>query len=377
MGGGGVASEKVAELLGRAVQAGLAVGWVGVAVRDGEAGLCWCGGVRGIEGEPVEADLRYDLASLTKPLATATLLLLARRDGLELETPLGELLPELAGTPWGPVTLVQCSTHTGGFPAWAPLYASRGATRDGYLRALAELAPSASPGARVEYSCPGFIALGLALERAGGSDLATLFTELAATPLGLADELSFAPAAATPVAQGERRWSIEEALLAERGLAAAPPPVVPGAVPCGDGNARGLGGIAGNAGLFGTAAAVAHLAAEYLPGGGELLTSEEAELATTDRTQGLEQSRGIGWQLAATPGCSAGASLPPHAFGHTGFTGTSVWADPDARAVYVLLGNRLHPGGRTPDLHPLRRRFHLLAGRALRNADTTREGDSS
>jgi CubicO group peptidase (beta-lactamase class C family) len=375
MGDESVTSGEVAELLGRAVRAGLAVGWVALAVREGEAGLCWCAGRRGVGDEPVEADLRYDLASLTKPLASATLLLLARRDGLDLETPLADLLPELADSVWGGVTLLQCSTHTAGFPAWVPLYAFHGASREGYLQALCELAQTSPAGTRVEYSCPGFIALGLALERAGGADLTTLFAELVAGPLELGAELAFAPRAATPVAAGETRWRVEEQLLAERGLAAVPPAGNGGVVACGDGNARGLGGAAGNAGLFGTAAAVARLAAEYLPGGGELLTIEEAALATAARTDGLEQSRGIGWQLAATPGCSAGGALPPHAFGHTGFSGTSVWVDPDSRAVYVLLGNRLHPGGLTPDLHPLRRRFHLLSARTLRETGAGLEGE--
>jgi CubicO group peptidase (beta-lactamase class C family) len=367
MGGESVAASEVAGLLGRAVQAGLAVGWVGLAVREGEAGLCWCAGSRGIGGEPVEPDLRYDLASLTKPLATGTLLLLARRDGLDLDTPLVELLPELAGTPWSAVTLVQCSTHTAGFPAWSPLYASHGASREGYLQALGELAPTAPAGTRVEYSCPGFVALGLALERSGGADLGALFAELVAGPLELGEEISFAPPAGTRIAAGELRWFVEEKLLAERGLAGKPPAGRADVVPCGDGNARGLDGAAGNAGLFGNAAAVARLAAEYLPGGGELLTAEEAEFASRGRTEALDQSRGIGWQLAASPGCSAGSALPSHAFGHTGFSGTSVWVGPDSRTVHVLLGNRLHPGGRTPDLHPLRRRFHLLSGRAVRN----------
>jgi CubicO group peptidase (beta-lactamase class C family) len=162
---------------------------------------------------------------------------------------------------------------------------------------------------------------------------------------------------------------VERALLREQHLAGEPPPRLSGVLPCDDGNARGLGGVAGNAGLFGTAAAVARLASEYLPGGGELLTAEEAALATRSHTRGLGQERGLGWQLAATPGCSAGPALPPEAFGHTGFAGTSVWVDPGARTAFVLLANRLHPGGRTPDLHPLRRRFHCLASRTLQRRD--------
>jgi CubicO group peptidase (beta-lactamase class C family) len=246
------------------------------------------------------------------------------------------------------------------------LYAAGDPGRECYLEALARLLPVGAAGERCVYSCPGFVALGLALERAAGSDLVTLFRELVAVPLGVADELLFAPPAGTPVAGGQREPFVERRLLAERGVVAAVPLGGPDTTPCDDGNARGLGGAAGNAGLFGTAGAVATLAAEYLPGGGDLLTAEEAALATAELTAGLEQSRGVGWQRAPTPACSAGPALAAASCGHTGFTGTSVWVDPDAAAILVLLSNRLHPGGRTPDLHPLRRRFHALALDALR-----------
>jgi CubicO group peptidase (beta-lactamase class C family) len=355
--------ENVATLLERALRAGLAVGWNALAAPRGRDGAVWCSGSPSRGGELMTPDVLFDLASLTKPLVTTTLLLLARRDGLDLETPLAELLPELAASPWCSVSLVQCATHSAGFPAWAPLYALGGCSREAYLRALAQLEPIAAPGTRVEYSCPGFLALGLALERRGGADLAALFDKGVATLLGVAGELQFAPGNERSVAGGEARWFVEADLLARRGLTGEPPPARAGVAPCDDGNARGLGGVGGNAGLFGTAAAVAALAVEYLPGGGRLLTATEAALATSCRTAGLEQARGLGWQLAATPGCSAGAALPASAFGHTGFTGVSVWADPVSSRVYVLLGNRLHPGGRTPDLHPLRRRFHALASR--------------
>ena len=357
----------VVALLERAVRAGMAPGFVALAARDEGGGLTWCVGQAGVGCGPTHAELRYDLASLTKPLATGTLLLLARRDGLDLDTPLAELLPELAGSPFAGARLWQCATHSASFPAWAPLYALGERSPAGYLESLARLTPNGPVGAKVEYSCPGFIALGLILERLGGADLATLFCELVTDRLGLTDELCYAPPLDTPVAPGEREWFVEKALLGELGLAADPPPPLHARVSCGDGNTRGLGGIGANAGLFGTAAAVAALAAEYLPGGGELLTAEEAAFATRNRTPGLEQARGIGWQLAATPDCSAGPALPGHAFGHTGFSGTSLWVDPEARTVLVLLGNRLNPGGRQPDLHPLRRRFNELAARCLRD----------
>ena len=361
----GSAPDQVAAFLRLGGHAGLAVARVGLAVGAGGHGRCWCSGAAEVGGGPVAADLLFDLASLTKPLATTTLLLLACRDGLDLRAPISEVLPELAGGSWRDVTFLQCASHTAGFPAWAPLYALGPATRQGYLESLDRIRPEAPPGARVEYSCLGFIAIGIALERGGGADLQTMFREMIAEPLGVADESGFAPRAFTPVAGGETDWFVETKLLAERGFAGTPPAVVAGVAPCDDGNARALGGSAGNAGLFGSAAAVARLAGEYLPEGGDLLSAEEAQRATRCVTDGLQQARGLGWQLAASPGCSAGPALSPRAFGHTGFTGTSVWVDPDDGRVLVLLMNRLHPGGRASDLHPARRRFHDLATRAL------------
>jgi serine-type D-Ala-D-Ala carboxypeptidase len=357
--------DGVAALLDRAVAAGFAIGWAGLAGREGRDGRLWPSGRTGIAQAAVVPDVLFDLASLTKPLAGTTLLLLARRDGLDLEAPLSELLPELGGSAWAEAPVWRCATHTAGLPAWLPLYALGERSAAGYLDAIARCPAGDAPGARVVYSDLGFLALGMALERAAGSGLGTLFAELVAEPLGLAAELLFAPPLSAPVAAGERRPFVEERMLRERGITGELPPVPAGVHGCNDGNARGLGGGAASAGLFGTAAAVARLAAEYLPGGGELVTAEEAALATHCWTAGLEQERGLGWQLAATPGSSAGAAIGPGGFGHTGFTGTSVWADPGERIVYVLLGNRLHPGGRRPDLGPLRRRFHRLARRAL------------
>ncbi len=357
--------DAITPLLAAAVRSGLAPGFVALwGGPDTHQGAAW--GWRGLGAGEVTSRVWYDLASLTKPLVTSTLVLLARRHGMGLHDPLGRFLPELAGSVWASVTVFQCLTHTAGFPAWAPLYAYGEPSPGSYLRALVGIAPVHAAGTAVVYSCLGFVALGLAVERVGNAPLQKLFQREVLLPLGLTEELDFCPPISRPVALGEKRFFVEERLCREHGVSARPPRRLAGAWSCDDGNARGLGGVAGNAGLFGTALGVLQLAQEYLPGFGRLLKAEEVALATSNHTPNMAQARGLGWQLAATPGCSAGPALSPASFGHTGFTGPSVWVDPEPQAVFVLLGNRLHPGGRTPDLHPLRRRFHILAARGLR-----------
>ncbi len=354
------ARQQVERLLQRAVQAGLVPG--GVAAWRMAAGLTTVavGRSRVVpRTDPASPGTLYDLASLTKPLLTVPLFLLARRQGLvDLETRVGEVLDEIAGSPAAGLRLLELLTHTSGLPAWAPLYACSDPGR--WLSELAGLEPGAEPGTQVVYSCPGFLLAGAVLERVYGEVLAHAFIRHVAGPLGLTSDLwawdgteiewgRVAGAAGSPDA--------ERQALAElgRGGDVSPPP---GSYPD-DGNARFLRGSAGNAGLFGTAEAVIRLADQFIPHRSRLLTAEEIELATRNWTPGMAQARGLGWQLAATPGCSAGPAAPPGAFGHTGFTGTSLWITPRG-TVAVLLTNRHHPAHRGVDLHPLRRRFHTL-----------------
>lgn len=350
---------SVAQLLVAAVRAGLAPGAVAGWVRVGEsAPSVVATGTADLGPPPLSAaaDTVFDLASLTKPLATTTLVLLARREGrLDLDTRVGRLLPELADRHLGERSVLELLTHSSGLPAWSPLYALCRGRRERLTAALGEL-PLEPAGRQVVYSCPGFITLGLALESLHGRPLERLFAEAVAAPLGLG--IGFGPWPGDRVAAGASVPGAERRLVTERGLDAGWIPATGPGLPD-DGNARFLGGAAGNAGLFGRALEVLALASVYLSGGG-LLTDEERALATRNHTPGLGQARGLGWQLASSPGCSAGRSLVPEAFGHTGFTGTSLWLDPTRRLIAVLLTNRTHPGHREVDLHPLRRRFHDL-----------------
>ncbi len=354
----------VTALLGRALAAGTFPGAAAAWGRRGQAPRTAALGTLSVG--PVAAaaspDAWYDLASLTKPLVVTTLCLLAvDRGEIDLDTRVSEVLAAADGRPIGEATVQQLLAHTSGLPAWRPLYALAGEGPQAALGAILELSLELPPGQRTIYSCLDFILLGAVLERVARASLASLLSSRVLQPLALQDRLGFLPdPLARPIAGGAREPSAERRMVAEAGLDVASVPAVAPAQPD-DGNARFLGGVAGNAGLFGTAPGVWSLASEYLPGGGRLLGARQVELATRPWAAGEGEVRGLGWQVASAPGCSAGPALHGDAVGHTGFTGTSVWVDPQHDAVFVLLANRNHPGHRGTDLHPLRRRFHALA----------------
>jgi len=314
----------------------------------------------GPTGRPTGSRVLYDLASLTKPLVITSLFLVARRAGLVDEsTRIGEVLPEIAGSGVGEATVLALLTHRSGLPAWLPLYAVTRGEFGQVITCLAGLDPRPRPP-EVVYSCPGFILLGAALEHLLGDGLDRLFVHHVLQPTGLTPELAFCPGNLPQmIASGARTARLERAMTLELGFDPHRVPPVKHGFPD-DGNARFLGGVAGNAGLFGTARGVHSLARQYLPRTDSLFLPDEVELVTRNRTFGLEQHRGLGWQIASSPGCSAGATISTRAFGHVGHTGTSVWIDPDRGAVVVLLTNRHHPDHRDHDLHPLRRRLNDL-----------------
>ena len=365
---GAADQREVRDLLARAVAAGRFPGAVAEWGRAGaEASSCVVGRAAvGDAPRAVTADTWFDLASLTKPLVTTTLALVAFQSGvLAPNTRVGEVLSGTAGSPVGEIEIHRILTHTSGLPAWLPFYCLAEGRRTNVPQVLRRFEFEYRPGERVIYSCVGFIILGLLLEAVFASDLERLFHDRVLVPMGLESDLGFNPdPAVRPLADGASRPLAEERLVLDLGLDTKWIPAVGRGLPD-DGNARFLGGAAGNAGLFGTARGVRRLTAEYCGGTTNLLSADEIGPAVTSRTSGLEQERGWGWQMAASRGCSAGGSLPDTAFGHTGFTGVSVWADPAGAGIRVLLTNRNHPGQRGVDLHPLRRRFHDLAAPAL------------
>jgi len=134
-----------------------------------------------------------------------------------------------------------------------------------------------------------------------------------------------------------------------------------------DGNAYFLGGAAGHAGLFSTATDTLTLANQFISSQSQLLQPETCELFRRNMTEGLNEARSFAWQLALTRDSTAGSSLPPGAFGHTGFTGTSCWVDAGHEHIFILLTNRTHNRALPfANINSVRREFHTLAVDALK-----------
>src|SRR5262249_26416418 len=233
-------------------------------------------------------------------------------------------------------------------PAWLPLYA-KGEGAAAYRRTLAEIEPEARPGTRVIYSDLNFLLLGEILESVFSAPLEKSFRALVATPAGSA--AGFGPVETGKAAATEKDDATERAMTESLGLSYSRfrTGVVRGDVH--DGNAFRRGQVAGNAGLFGTAMDVWSLARTWL--------RDDKSAWIGDRTPDLSEARGLAWQGRRGAG-SAIERMSSSAFGHTGFTGTSVWLDPDADRIFVLLTNRVHPSIRERDFNPVRRRFHEI-----------------
>jgi CubicO group peptidase (beta-lactamase class C family) len=329
---------------------------------------------------PATLDTIYDLASLTKPLVTALLcVLLSERRTLDLKNPIARFFGEFDVHDKRQVTLSDLLTHTSGLPRWRPLYCDV-ARPDQVVSAISRLPVEHGrvrqpkrPGHAVIYSDLNYIVAGRIIEAVTGDTLENVALREIFAPLGLASTMFNPVSGLRPrIAASERGRAHEKAVLADfgcvdanSGAVASGDEIIWGAVH--DGNASFLGGVAGHAGLFSTAREVVALASQFLPGS-SLVNSDSLNLFTRDLTSsgadsmsGSLEARSIGWLLASTPDCSAGPGLPPIAFGHNGFTGTSVWIDPLRRRTYVLLTNRVHPTISSADMKAIRRRFHALA----------------
>ena len=318
---------------------------------------------------PARVDTIYDVASLTKPLITG--MLSARRveaGELRLDGPVSLYLPEFDRADKKTITIAQLLTHTSGLPGWRSLYSLAGGEPDRATSAIADIELEYKPGTRVVYSDLGFIVLGLLLERLSTSSLAQMARNEIFEPLDL-KRTFFNPELAmqTGIAASETGNAYERGMCSERDANDQRKwrqELIWGEVH--DGNAHFLGGAAGHAGLFSTAGETLKLANQFLGSQTQLLQPTSCELFRRNLTPGLDEARSFGWQLAETKDSAAGADLPPDSFGHSGFTGTSCWIDPNHERIFILLTNRTHARALPfVNINSVRRRFHSLAVAAL------------
>lgn len=279
-------------------------------------------------------DTLYDLASVTKPLVMIGLMKLFEQGRFRLDDPVSHFLPQMRGADRAAITIRQLLTHSSGIPGQQPLY-QRCTTRAELLDAVYNLPLRNAPGTFVEYTSQGMMILGELLELLAEQPMDQYLKEQFFDPMGLARELLFRPAAVAGLAV--RCAPTEECPW--RGC------VVQGQVH--DENAVVLGEAHAHAGLFGTARAVAAIGQMMLGGGtyGGRRYLEPATVAimTACQTGHLNLARGLGWQCKDAAGSPAGDLFSAATYGHTGFTGTSLFVDPVREIVFVLLTNRVHP----------------------------------
>jgi len=272
----------------------------------------------------------YDLASLTKIIATTSLMLqLVDQGRVALDAPVVRYLPEWRGPRASGITIRQLLTHSSGLAAWRAFY--KEATDRADARAqLMLVGPDALPGTRYVYSDMNFMLLGMVAERVTGMPLDSAFQTLVARPLRLADTRfrpdsslrpRIAPTEFDPWRQRQARGEVH------------------------DENAFRFDGVSGHAGLFSTGADMARVARLWLSGGvldGTRLASARTLAEFTHAQDTLLSRRALGWETP-TGSNSAGHRMSTRAFGHTGFTGTSIWIDPAQDLFVVLLTNRVNP----------------------------------
>ena len=300
----------------------------------------------------------FDLASLTKVTATLPAILqLVAAGRLELDQPVGEILPEFGteGAKAG-VTIRRLLTHSAGLSDWRPVFLD-GMGADAYLADFAATQPEHTPGAQVIYSDPSFITLGEVVRRLTGESIAEYARREIFQPLSMTDTM-FTP----PAVLRSRIVATEVGNDFEAAKVPGREPVMTGGWrqrllrgEVHDGNAwYGFEGVTGHAGLFGTALDLARYGTMWLNGGEldgvRVLPESIVREARTNQIaiEGVTERRGLGWRMLPVPGTpeatpDSGRGLSQNAFGHTGFTGTSLWMEPEHDLVIVLLTNRVHP----------------------------------
>ena len=312
---------------------------------------------------PTHVNTCYDLASLTKPLATGTGVLCLIQDGLlHLDQEIVTLLPELQSKPIARATIRDLLCHRSGLPGYRPYYQDvvlqQGqipgeqeieVCRSDFFGCIAQEPLEYAPRTKSVYSDLGFILLGFAIESVIGKTFSQycadrIFTQLRAHPLSYLKSSNECQSVSSDIAPTEQDpW---------RGR------LIEGEVH--DENAYVLGGVAGHAGLFGTAEAVSVITKAWLDayhGRDSLLDSQLVREFVTKQKEPNESSWALGWDTPSERS-SSGQYFSTSSFGHLGFTGTSIWIDPEVELEVILLSNRVHPTRGNNKIREFRPKIH-------------------
>lgn len=296
----------------------------------------------------------YDLASLTKVVVTTTAAMILEEEGrLALDRTVASYLPEFDALDKGAITVRMLLTHRGGLEAYGPLFTqARG--RGEYLAAINSRPLRYEPNTRSVYSDWDMILLQLVIERITGQSLDIFARQRITEPLGMSD--SFFNPDSTVFGR-----------IAPTELQTSTGRLIHGVVH--DENARAIGGVSGHAGFFSSARDLAIFAQMMLNGGhyGSVRILRPTTVARWTSRQDADTSRALGWDTPSGRS-SAGRFFSPRSFGHTGFTGTSIWIDPVKDLYVVLLTNRVNPSRASTRVFQLRRDVADAVQRAVMDA---------
>ncbi len=314
-----------------------------VVTRRGETVLSLAAGSHTYDPGSIRTtvDSIFDIASVTKVVATTAMAMLLHKRGLlDLEQPVEAILPAFSASPL--VTVRTLLAHSSGLPAYARLFEAH-PSREKLVQQVLSLPLEAAPGKRAQYSDFGFILLGLVLERIAREPLNVFCTREIFAPLGM-HHTFFNPGP-------ERRESIvptvDDRTFRQR--------IVQGEVH--DENAFVMGGVAGHAGVFSVASDIARFAECMLRGGGPIFDPATVATFTQRQSAPTGTTRALGWDTPSTPSQS-GKYLSSGSYGHLGYTGTSLWIDPDRSVSITLLTNRVWPDCSSQAIQQVRPGIH-------------------
>jgi uncharacterized protein YbbC (DUF1343 family)/CubicO group peptidase (beta-lactamase class C family) len=315
-----------------AIREGQIPGAVLLVGHDGEVIYRKAFGNRSLEPhrEPMTVDTIFDIASLTKVVATTTAVMqLVQRGQVRINDPVAKYIPEFAQNGKEDVTVRELLTHYSGMPKDLDL-TTPWQGRDKAFQMAYEEKPAFPPGSRLLYSDVNFITLGALVERVSGTSLDAYCAQKIFVPLRMMHTRFLPPAAWRPkIAPTEFD---QEGKMLRGGVH--------------DPTARRMGGVAGHSGVFSTADDLSKFAQVLLNGSTVLPALLVEKMTTPQQPPTAQELRGFGWDIDSPYSSNRGELLPVGSFGHTGFTGTSLWIDPTTRTYIILLTNAVHPRGK-------------------------------